>query len=231
MKLQERLRPEEIETKLRSFILRLFGSIIHANCIPISSNVAEIFEAMTSNDLLTYWSYFPLEEIINNFCNDDLEMKSKMNQYKKDRSGFQLATKIKDYIPKARSKFPYSCDEPASELQPKRTQAYLAELAVKLEGRVADYHLDYLEELWKSLYNVLSLPPLYLLLDAVIMNSVLVVWLIPSDVAPKAIEKALQSANFFKKHPIVKVTIGDECVFERECTEDNDAKLKESVSY
>ena len=227
-KLQEQLKPEEIKSKLRSFILRLFQKInLPASCIPVSSSVEEVFEALTSRNLLTYRNYFPLEEIINNCSNDNLEMKDKMEQYKKDRSGFQLATKIKDYIPKARSKFPYSCDELASKLQLKRTPVYLTQLAITLEESVADFHLDYLEELWRSLSNALSLPPLYLLLDAVIMDSVVVVWLIPSECAPKAIEKAMQSANFFEKYPIVKVTIGDECIYERELL----VKPKGTVSY
>ena len=224
-KLQEQLKPEEIKSKLQSFVLRLFQ--LPASCIPVSSSVEEVFEALTSRNLLTYWNYFPLEEIINNCSNDNLEMKDKLEQYKKDRFGFQLATKIKDYIPKARSKFPYSCDEPASKLQLKRTPAYLTQLAITLDESVADFHLDYLEELWRSLSNALSLPPLYLLFDAVLMDSVAVVWLIPSECTPKAIEKAMQSANFFEKYPIVKVTIGDECIYERELL----VKPKGTVSY
>ena len=215
MKLQQKLGAKKIKRDLRLFVIRLFRQKIPESLIPISSDVAVIFEAMRSHDLLNYWNFYPLEEVINHFCSDDSEIKSKMEQYKKDRSGYQLATKIKDYISKAKSKFPYGCVEFAPALQPKRTPAYLTELAMKLDDRVAEYHLNYLEDLWLSLSDVLYLPPLHLLLDAVIMDSVLVVWLIPTGMVPEATERAKQNADFFRKYPILKVTIGDECVYSK----------------
>ena len=212
-KLQQRLGAEEIKCELRLFIVRQFN--LPTCSIPISSDVAVILDAMREQKLLTYLNVAGLNEVTKHFCKNDSEMESMMKQYRRDRSGFEFATKIKDYVSKARSKFPYWCDEPASELQPKTTRAYLAELAVRLDHRVAEYHLDYLRELWKSLSDVLSLPPLYLILDAVIMNSVLVVWLIPTDVVPEAIESAKQNADFFRMHPILEVKIGDECVYSK----------------
>ena len=213
MKLQKGLGAEKVERELRLFIIRLFN--LPANSIPVSSDVAELLEAMRSQKLLTYLNVAGLEQVIKHFCEGDSETESKMEQYKKDRSGFELATKIKesDYISKAKSKFPDGCDKPAFDLQPKQTPAYLTELAVKLDHCVAEHHLDYLQELWKLLSNVLSLPPLYILLDAVIMSSILVVWLIPTDTVPEATERAKQNANFFRMHPILTVTIGDECVY------------------
>ena len=215
MKLQQKLGAEKIKRELRLFVIRLFN--LPESLIPVSSDVAVIFEAMRSLKLLTYLNVAGLEQVIKHFCEGDSETESKMEQYKKDQSGFELATKIKesDYISKARKKFPYGCDEAASKLQPKQTPAYLTALAVKLEQCVAEHHLVYLRELWKLLSNVLSLPPLYILLDAILMNSILVVWLIPTDMVPKATERAKQNANFFRMYPILKVTIGDECVYSK----------------
>ena len=210
-KLHQRLGAEKIKHELRLFVIRLFD--LPESSIPISSDVAVIFEAMRSLKLLSYLNTAGFEQIIQHFCESESETESKMEQYKKDQSGFEFATKIKDFVPKARSKFPYGSDEPASELQPKQTPAYLTELTMILKRRVAAYHLKYLRELWKLLSNILSLPPLYLLLDAIIMNSILVVWLIPTHMVPEATEKAKQSADFFRKYPILKVTIGDECVY------------------
>ena len=227
-KLQERLGKEKIKHELRLFVIRLLN--LPESSIPISSNVVEIFEAVRSLDLLSYWNFYPLEEVIKHFCEDDLETESRMAQYKKDRSGFQMATKIKDYVPKARSKFPSVSYKPAFELQLKRTSAYLTELTVSLKECVAEHHLVYLEELWNSLSHLLSLPPLYVILDAVIMDSVLVVWLIPTDMAPKAIEKAQQNAGFFRKRPILKVTIGKDCVYQAEGTKEESVSTKGMVS-
>ena len=213
LKLQQRLSPEKIKRELRLFIVRLFN--LPEGSIPISTDVAVILESLRSHKLLTFLNVDGLEEIIKHFCDGDSEIKDRMEQYKKDQSGFELATKIKDYVSKTRSKFPDGCHESATELQPKKTRAYFKELTVRLDHHVAEYHLDYLRELWESLSTVLSLPPLYLILDAVIMNSVLVVWLIPTDVVSEATERAKQYADFFKIYPILKVTIGDECVYSK----------------
>ena len=212
-RLQQRLAAGNIEHKLRLFVIRLHN--VPESSIPVSSDVSVIIEAMRRQKLLTYLNITGLEVIMKHFCDGDSEVNSKMEQYKRDQSGFELATKIKDYAAKARSTFPHRCDESASDLQPRRTPAYLTELTVKLEHRVAEYHLDYLRELWELLSNALSLPPLYLILDAVIMGSVIVVWLIPTDVVSEATKRAKQNAGFFKSHPILKVTIGDDCVYSK----------------
>ena len=212
-KLQDQLEAEKIETNFRQYILDLYPGM-HKSYIPVSSKIVEIFEAMRVNNLLSYYNYYALEQIIKHFGGDDSELTSKMHQYKSDWSAFQLATKIRDYFPHVRSVFPSECDESVVELRPKRKHSYFKVLSVKLDECVTDRTLDYLEELWNSLSSILVLPPLYLLLDSVIMNSVLVEWLIPTSKVPEAIEKAKQSADVFRKHPILKVTIDDECVYE-----------------
>ena len=213
VKFQQRLGTEKIKHELRLYIIRLYN--LPESSIPVTSDVAVIFEAMRSHKMLTYLNVTGLEHAIKHFCEDDLEMQGKMEQYKKDRAGFELATKIKDYIPKARSKFPFGSDRPAFSLLPKQAPSYLTELTVNLKQHVAEYHLDYLRELWNLLSTVLSLPPLYVLLDAVIMNSILVMWLIPTTMVPEAIQRAKQNADAFRMHPIMEVTIGDECVYSR----------------
>ena len=168
MKLQQKLGAERIKCELRLFVIRLYN--LPESSMPISSDVAVIFEAMRNHKLLNYLNVRGLEQVIKIFCEGDSETESKMEQYRKDRSGFELATKIKEYISKATSRFPYWSYKLASELQPKRIPAYLTELAVKLEQYVAEHHLDYLQELWKSLSHIMSLPPLYITLDAIILD-------------------------------------------------------------
>ena len=221
-KLQERLEAEKIETNFRQYILDLYPGM-HESYIPVSSKIVEIFEAMRVKNLLSYYNYYALEQIIKRFGGDDSELTSKMHQYKSDWSAFQLATKIRDYFPHVRSVFPSECDESVAELRPKRKYSYFKVLSVKLDECVTDRTLDYLEELWNSLSSILVLPPLYLLLDSVIMNSVLVEWLIPAFKITEAIEKAkhTQSADFFRKHPILRVTIDDECVYEVRSADEN----------
>ena len=197
--------------KLHRFFLDVFPHIPE-RCI--SSDVEKVFEVMRSNRLLTYMNYFPLEEIIKRF--GDSDMTSKMEIYKEHLKAFKLTIKIKEYVPEYRSEFGYDHDMFASEIRPNTAPDYLDRLTIKLEEHVGELHLDYIDELWTSVSCILSLPPLALLLDTVVMNSILVVWLIPSNLVPKAIEKAQQSAGFFRKHPILKVTIGKDCVYTAE---------------
>ena len=218
-KLQKKLTREEVKGRFWLFLLTIFSSIAK-QCIPKSSDLEEIFEAITSHDLWDYWNYYPLEQIIKKFGENDHELIERMVQHKKDLSGFHFTTKIKYYIPAA-AKLKSQID---GEEQPhiKRNSEYYMRLSVKLKQHVAEYTLDYLENLWKSLSYHLLLPPPSVLLDAVLEKSIVVVWLIPIELAVlrQVIEKARQSAQFFQEHSILSVTIGDICVYESTAEEE-----------
>ena len=211
--LQVKLSKKEIKEKLHLFLTTIIPRE-SSQCLPKSSDLKKIFEAMTRNDLWNHHNYFPLESLIEEFgCGTDLL--PQVEQFKMDRSSFQIATKIKDYIPAAKSLLAES-DEPVESAPTKRDRKYLWKLGVKLDERVADESLEYLDELWRSLAKTLLLPPVSLVLHAIVEKSILVVWLIPAKLGPKAIEIARQSAEFFRSYPILSVTIGDECVYEKE---------------
>ena len=187
----------------------------YADCIPNSSDLMEIFEAMTRNDFWNCRNYFPLESLIEEYGGDDTNLLTQLEQFKKDRSSFQLATKIKDYIPAAKSLLAES-DKPVESAQLKQDTKYFWKLSIKLDECVADYSLEYLEKLWRSLARTLLLPPVSFVLDFILRQSILVVWLIPAKLGPKAIEIACQSAEFFKTYPISSVTSGGEIAYELE---------------
>ena len=211
--LQEKLSEKEIKENLRQSLIDLIPREF-VECLPNSSDLMKIFQAMTRNDLWNYSNYFPLESLIEDF-GGDTDLITQVEQFKVDRSSFQIATKIKDYIPAAKSLLAES-DEPVESAPTKRDRKYLWKLGVKLDERVADESLQYLDELWRSLAKTLLLPPVSLVLHAIVEKSILVVWLIPAELAPKAIEIAHRSAEFFRSYPILSVTIGDECVYEKE---------------
>ena len=211
-KLKKKLTAAEVKDNLRPYLLSVL-TFKAEDCIPKSSDVKEIFEAMRRNEVCDYWTYFPLESLIEHFGGDDAELMTEMKQYKRDRMSFLLATKIKDYIPAAMANLDIS-DEPVDPFSIKRDRKYFKRLSIKLEQRVGEHSLLYLERLWKSLADTLLLPELHCLLDAILENSILVIWFIPTDVVPRAIEIARKSAAFFRIHPIESVTIGEECVYE-----------------
>ena len=211
-KLQEKLTEREIKGDFWMFLLTIFS--LAKQCIPHSSDLGEIFQAITYHGLWDYRNYYPLEQIITRFGENDLEMMERMIRFKKDLSGFHFTTKIKHYIPAA-AELKSQIDR-EEQPQAKRSQEYYMRLSVKLKQHVAEYTLDYLENLWKSLSYHLLLPPPSVLLDAVLEKSIVVVWLIPMELAVlrQVIEKGRQSAQFFQEHSILSVTIGDVCVYE-----------------
>ena len=211
-KLEEKLTNAEVKDKLRPHLLSVLPPKAE-DCIPNSSDVREILEAMRRNELCDYMNYFPLESLIEHFGGDDAELISQMEQYKRDRSSFQLATKIKEYIPAAMSILD-TTDGPVDHISIKRDRKYFRRLSIRLKQHVGEHSLLYLERLWKSLAHTLLLPEPLCLLDAILENSILVIWFIPTDVVPRAIQFALQSAAFFLTNPIESVTIDDVSVYE-----------------
>ena len=66
-------------------------------------------------------------------------MTSEMEQFKKDRAGFQLATKIRNFIPAAKARL--QKDETLSKPHPINPE-HFTKLSLKLDECVADYSLD-----------------------------------------------------------------------------------------
>ena len=195
--------------KFFMFLLTIFS--MAKQCIPKSSDLEDIFTAITSHNLWNYWNYHPLEQIIKKYGVNDPDMMERMKNYKRDLSGFKLITKIKNYIPAAKAHLTGSDDLEVSPVD--RTPNYFRRLSIKWNARVTEYSLRYIENVWESLSPHLLLPPPSVLLEAVRKNSILVVWLIPVDLVPKAIEKVRQGTKFFRIYPILEVMIDGECVY------------------
>ena len=144
--LQKKLKKSQIKSTLRTFILGLFPDI-SPDLIPNTSDLKEIFEAASRNHLWSFINYFPLEQIVVQFGDNDPEITSEIEKFKKDRAGFMLATKIKEYITIANARL---CEDEV-QLNP-----------INLNRRVAEHSLTYLEELWQSLSFQMQLPPISL---------------------------------------------------------------------
>ena len=199
--LQKTMNEDKIKA-LRLFILDLFPDI----SIPNSSDPNEIFEAMRCNRLWSYMNYFPLEQIVKQFCGDNPEMTCEIEKFKKDRAGFQLATKIKEYIPAAKA-----CEQ--EQLNPVNPD-HFTKLSIKLDECVADYSVKYLEELWQSLSWHMQLPPITLLFEIIDRGCIQIVFLIPTKLVPQVIHQAQYSAYLYRQYHIHRVTVGDNCIYD-----------------
>ena len=97
-----------------------------SDCVPKSSDLSEIFEAITRNRLWDYWNYSPLQSIVEKFGGS--EMMSMIQEYRKDLSGFLAATKIGDYIPAIISLDAEELEQPTS---PWTDSRYYRQLSLK----------------------------------------------------------------------------------------------------
>ena len=208
--LQKKMSEDQIKDDLRLFILELFPDI-SPDLIPNSSNLKEIFEAMRRNRLWNYMNYFSLEQIVKQFCDDNPEMMAEIEKFKKDRAGFQLATKIRAYIPAAKA-----CKH--EQLNPVNPD-HFTKLSYKLDECVADYSLKYLEELWHSLSFHMQLPPITLLFETIESGCIQIDFLIPTKLVPRVIYQAQYSTYFYRMHHICSVTVGHNCIYESKYTE------------
>ena len=205
---------EDERKSLRLFILDLFPDI----SIPDPSDPNEIFEAIRNNRLWSYMNYSLLELIIKQFCRGKRKITRAIENFKKDRAGFLLANKIKEYIPAAKA-----CEsEPLNPVIPE----HFTKLSKKLDECVADYSLRYLEELWQSLSFHMQLPPIKLLFEMIDRKCVQVDFLIPTRIVSQVIHQAQYSAYFYRQHHIHMVTVGDICVYDSLATMSAVRRLK-----
>ena len=184
-------------------------------CISKSSSIHEIFEAITRHKLWDYWNYCALEEIVKGFAANDPEMTSWIEGYKQDLKSYKVTTKLIDHI--ATSDDCIASVSPSEEEQPARyDQQYYQKLSLKLKMKFTDQTLVYIDDLWSEYAELYGLPPYVALLDCIHKGCVSIVWLIPSHLAPQIHSTSTPLADFYRKHEITRVELGEECIYQEE---------------
>ena len=205
----ENLKSKELDLEVfRFFVVALFPP---GRCIPQSSKVVEIFEAVTTNGLWSYWHYTPVEKIVAEYAPNDDEMKGLLDKYKKELSGYKVMTKIADVIEL------YKIDEfadPSRRLTVAYDPAYLQRLSLKLKTRVTDKSLEYVDELWISLAEYFLLPSLSVLLENIRSGCIEVSWLIPPLFASQIIGNLHENSAFLETKGIVRVLLDGNCFYD-----------------
>ena len=193
----------------RVFVINQFPP---GDCIPLPpTGLTEIFAAITRHGLWNYFHYSPLVYIIEKFAANDTEMKGWVQSYEKDLKAYQLVTTVEEHI---------DVDLCTADPHPAKynTNYYCP---VEWKTKFIDHSLHYLAEVWKLFsgrYLVPDSPPTALL-DHICKGCFVVTWLVPSHLIPSLI-KNIVDTDFLKQHQILRVTAGDQCVYE-EVTEEN----------
>ena len=211
MKVCQKLKEKPINFEdFQTFLISCFPP---GECIPRSSNINEIFEAITRHQLWNYWNYYPLEGIVQEFAPDDPEITSRIETYRQDLESYKVVTKLIHHIPTV-SESPL--DEEQLEPPAKYDKRYYQTLSIKLKTEFTDHSLKYIDELWKKFANLHGLPPRVALFDSIRKGCVSIVWLIPSRLAPQILSAKPLSADFCRKHEITRVELGEECIYQEE---------------
>ena len=207
-KVCEKLIKNGVDTQVfRQYVTNRFPP---GDCIPPPpANMIEIFKAITYHGLWDYLHYSPLEQVVKMFCPDDLEIDSCVQTYKNDLKAYCIVTTLNT---KADLEV---ADPSAKRKRAKYDPRYFIQVEWKTE--FVDHSLQYLAEVWEkfsSHYLVPDSPPTSLL-DRVRRGCFLITWLVPSHLIKPLIRRVKVDTEFFQQHHILRVTVGDKCIYEK----------------
>ena len=206
-------RLEEVGVDIDQFQLFVTNQFSPGDFIPTPpTSFKKVFDAITRNEMWDYFHYSPLVQIVRKFGSDDPKMEAWVQKYKKDLKSYQLVATIEDYIEPEVD----TCDGPPPAKKPKHDRRYFC--PVKWKADFIDHSLKYLAEVWElfSVRYLMPDSPPTALLDRIHTGCVSITWLVPSGLIQQLINRVKIDTKFFEEHRIIKVTVGDQCVYETE---------------
>ena len=178
---------------------------------PLPTNLTRVFDAITHHGLWDSLHYSPLVRIVRKFGAGDPEMEAWIQGYKKDLRSYTLLTTVEDCI---ESELLASAEPPPAK-RAKYDPRYCCPVEWKTD--FVDHTLRYLADVWEMFSDRYLLPdsPPTALLDRVRRGCISVIWLVPLYLIPQLL-KIVVDTTFFRKHHILKVTVGGEVVYDEE---------------
>ena len=193
----------------KEFRLFVTNQFPPGDCIPPPpAGLIEVFEAITHHGLWDYFHYSPLVQIAKKFGSDDPEMEGWVQTYKQDLKAYSLVITVEDYIETDLE----IADSPSANRAKYDPRYYTP---VEWKTKFVDHSLQYLAEVWELFschYLVPDRPPTALL-DRIRRGCFSVTWLISSGLIPLLNKQVKIDTGFFQQYCIVKVTVGNECVY------------------
>ena len=239
-KSRTRLQSRDISVEdVQEFLVTMYsspssrdGSYMVTTVIESARNLDEVFRALSKCGLWDYLNYYLLQEIIEEFANDDDELNSMIEQYQRDLTGHILTQKIQTHLDAVG-------ENSANEKVPPPQQLF-EKLSVKVEANVTDYSLKYVNDLWRSLAIQLSLPKPVMILHKVAEGCIGITWLIPANLIKYVTRMAQKTSNVFAEKRILRVMLEEQCLYPMEnelplqelsAPETEAAALKEKVCF
>lgn len=177
--------------------------------IPCSSEISEIFDALTSKKLWTYQHYSPLEKVVDRFLPSDTKIKGLIRVYKGHLSGYFVTKRLIDFIkganlPLADSHNTFSLDKYCTQKHYRGLKAVL-----QIDGRrISELSLMYVSKLWERFAEEFDLPLLTAVIDKIVEGSLVITWLVLPYLVDKILtgSKTPKSVKFFRQHHIQLLT-------------------------
>ena len=192
--------PEEDDNDTRAIDPSKFVSEV----LGTAKSVSETLQSLMVHHLLSYKNFDVLRSIIDHYASDDIEMKTKLDEYEQELAGYFLVTKMKDYL---NAEFEQS---EHSELD----LNLLDELSLKVKANVTEKTVTYVSELWKSLIRQVKLPVTAVLFHRIAEGCVKITWLLPCHLTTFTTRRLQESTNYFQEENILQVTIAGRCVYD-----------------
>ena len=209
LEVQSSLEPKYDVTKVSQFLANFL------ECdLPETTDYDKLFRAVSRSGLWNYQHHSPVEQLMYHFLPQDQELKSLLKAYKASLSGFNLTTKLIDYIEYQNLSADDDSDEECDQPSPKLTiqQYRKIKFVLQLDRRISDLSLNYVVELWRSFAEEYDIPSLTAVLHKIAQGSLEVTWRVPQHITD-----AIQlRSKFFRRHGIVLVFIDDVIIYDEE---------------
>ena len=192
--------PEEDDNDTRAIDRSKFVSEV----LGTAKSVSETLRSLLVHRLLSYKNFDVLRSIINHYASDDIEIKTKLNEYEEELAGYVLVTKMKDYLNAEIQQSELS--EPDPEL--------LHEISIKVKANVTEKTMKYVRELRDSLAYQVKLPVTAVLFHKIAKGCVEITWLLPCHLTEFTRRRLQESTNYFQQEKILRVTIAGRCVYQ-----------------
>ena len=179
-------------------------------------DLTKLFNIITQAKLWSYDNYVPLQELAEQFLPDDEQIRKHISDYRNQLAGFCTTTKIIDFV--NLSKLEESEDDPQQPFSPEKYKKYYRKLKIKLklDKRITELTLSYVNKLWQSLAEEFDRPSLTAVLDKIIDGSLVISWQILPHIADMIRASSSKALRFYQRHGIVEVHIDDHLLYNEE---------------
>ena len=188
---------------LRQFLINFFKF----DSIPDSPQIDKIFSAVTVNGLWDHLNYSPLEALIRRFLPSDPTVKDLMKAYKSQLTGFQLTAKLITYI---RVRNLESDANPSVDNSFTLDHYSKIKVVIRLDRKVSELSLMYVEELWSSFSEEFDIPSLTAIVHDIAHGSLQITWRIP----PHWAELIKPKSRFCRWHNIIIIAVNDQVIYD-----------------